>query len=518
MLEITKAMDIIEQNYKNQFLKNPKKLYDKNFYASLFGIAKELFGKRQNSIIQNFERAKNTSNYSPSKDITGLSKTDKTFISKILKNVNNYDNGPIKELSTVDELLEYFSKEYQSNLQVTDLILLQVAMEYLSSIYNTSIFYRVANIMSEYSSSPFSENALFNSLLHYTQRTETLGKPQYIQNLNFIYLLINHLKYFFNNVPLENIKNFITVDTFYCDEDLIINSKIAQELEDLCKLYCKIFNFENDLRRNGIYLEPSELEIRLNTEFTFEELSSYYNINNSDSDNANNLKVDIKDSKKFITRIKEALSKAYGGNQNLLATVLSMSPTSVNSYFSPRKLPKSFPVKIAYALNVTPDYLAGITENSNEFKDRQGETIKIFYNYNAKKFDYEYQYSDEYHKLKDSINSMPEPFQKVIELMVFGKKLEHIIIIYNKENLWQFINGYGCNLNEKKLDECKEHINKFKESHKEQYEVMQNSYNELLKLFLKIYFNNIEHAHTTLTKDFLNLENELNEIIYSKKN
>ena len=557
MLDITKAMDAIEQNYKKQFLKDQKKLYDKNFYASLFGIARELFVKRQNSIIINFERANSTSNASSNKGTAGLSKTDEHFISKILKNVYSNDDELYKKLETVDELLEY----YQSNLQATDLVLLQVAMEYLSSIYNTSIFNRIVNIMSEYSSLSFQENALFNSMLHYTQRNETLGKPQYIQSLNFIYLLINHLKFFFNNIPIKSLKNFITFDTFYCDESLITKPEIIEELKKLYNIYCKVLNFENILRRDAPYnLQPSQLKIRLKDEFTFEELLSYYNINNFDSDNTNNRKVDIKDPEKFSTRIKEALSKSYDGNQKLLATVLSMPTTSINYYFSPsQKLPKSFPVKIAHALSVTPDYLAGITENPNVFKteqqtdqqteqqtdqqtdqqteqqtdqqteqqtdqqteqqtDQQTELLKIFYNFKPSKFDYEYQNSDEYCKLKDSIKSMPEPFQKVTNLLELGKTLEHIIILYTKDNLWRYINGYGCNLNEEKLEKCKKRIDQFKESHKEQYEVMQSSYNELLESFQKIYFDNIERAHATLTKDFLNLENELNEIIYSKKN
>ena len=145
--------------------------------------------------------------------------------------------------------------------------------------------------------------------------------------------------------------------------------------------------------------------------------------------------------------------------------------------FSQQKLPKKFPVKIAYALSVTSDYLAGITENPNVFKtDQQTELLKIFYNFKPSKFDYEYQNSDEYCKLKDSIKSMPEPFQKVTNLLELGKTLEHIIILYTKDNLWRYINGYGCNLNEEKLEKCKKRIDQFKESHKEQYEVMQSSY------------------------------------------
>lgn len=520
MLDITKAIDKIEEEYKDQFLNGSKDLYDKNFYAALFGIARELFGKRQNSIIINFERANSTSNASSNKGTAGLSKTDEHFISKILKNVYCNDDELDKELKTVDELLEH----YQSNLQATDLALLQVAMEYLSSIYNTSLFNRIVNIMSEYSSLSFQKNALFNSMLHYRQRTETLGKPHYIQSLNFIYLLINHLKFFFNNIPIKSLKNFITFDTFYCDESLITKPEIIEELKKLYNIYCKVLNFENILRRDAPYnLQPSQLKIRLKDEFTFEELLSYYNINNFDSDNADNHKVDIKDPEQFLTRIKEALSKSYGGNQKLLAKALSIKVTSLNVYFSQQKLPKKFPVKIAHALSVTPDYLAGITENPNVFKtdqqtEQQTELLKIFYNFKPSKFDYEYQNSDEYCKLKDSIKSMPEPFQKVTNLLELGKTLEHIIILYTKDNLWRYINGYGCNLNEEKLEKCKKRIDQFKESHKEQYEVMQSSYNELLESFQKIYFDNIERAHATLTKDFLNLENELNEIIYSKKN
>lgn len=514
MLDITKAMDAIEQNYKKQFLKDQKKLYDKNFYASLFGIARELFVKRQNSIIINFERANSTSNASSNKGTAGLSKTDEHFISKILKNVYSNDDELYKKLETVDELLEY----YQSNLQATDLVLLQVAMEYLSSIYNTSIFNRIVNIMSEYSSLSFQENALFNSMLHYTQRNETLGKPQYIQSLNFVYLLITHLKVFFNNVPLKNLKNFINVDTFYCDESLIIKPEIIEELKKLYNIYYKVLNFKNTLRCNDIDIKPSQLKIRVKDKFTFEEVLCYHNIDNSDNDNADNHKVDIKDPEQFLTRIKEALSKSYGGNQKLLAKALSMKVTSLNVYFSQQKLPKKFPVKIAYALSVTPDYLAGITENPNEFIDPEGKILKLFYNFKPSKFDYEYQNSDEYCKLKDSIKSMPEPFQKVTNLLELGKTLEHIIILCTKDNLWRYINGYGCNLNEEKLEKCKKHIDQFIESHKEQYDVMQSSYNELLESFQKIYFDNIERAHATLTKDFLNLENELNEIIYSKKN
>lgn len=519
MLDITKAIDKIEEEYKDQFLNGSKDLYDKNFYAALFGIAKELFGRRQNTINYNFDRAKDTSYESSNKEIDVVSKTDETYISKILKNINYNDDELIKELESIDELLEH----YQSNLQATDLILLQVAMEYLSFISNTSIFNRIANIMSDYSSSSFQNNVLFNSMLNHKQRAKTLGKPQYIQNLNFIYLLISHLKFFFNNIPKKNLKDFITLDTFFCDESLITNPEIIQELKNLYNLYCKIYNFPNKLKCDGIPLDPSQIKIRLNDKFTFEELLFYKNINNSDSDNADNHKVDIKDPEQFLTRIKEALSKSYGGNQKLLAKALSMKVTSLNVYFSQQKLPKKFPVKIAYALSVTPDYLAGITENPNVFKtdqqtDQQTELLKIFYNFKPSKFDYEYQNSDEYCKLKDSIKSMPEPFQKVTNLLELGKTLEHIIILYTKDNLWRYINGYGCNLNEEKLEKCKKRIDQFKESHKEQYDVMQSSYNELLESFQKIYFDNIERAHATLTKDFLNLENELNEIIYSKKN
>lgn len=197
MLDITKAIDKIEEEYKDQFLNGSKDLYDKNFYAALFGIAKELFGRRQNTINYNFDRAKDTSYESSNKEIDVVSKTDETYISKILKNINYNDDELIKELESIDELLEH----YQSNLQATDLILLQVAMEYLSFISNTSIFNRIANIMSDYSSSSFQNNVLFNSMLNHKQRAKTLGKPQYIQNLNFIYLLISHLKFFFKNIP-----------------------------------------------------------------------------------------------------------------------------------------------------------------------------------------------------------------------------------------------------------------------------------------------------------------------------
>ena len=132
MLDITKAIDKIEEEYKDQFLNGSKDLYDKNFYAALFGIAKELFGRRQNTMNYNFDRAKDTSYESSNKEIDVVSKTDETYILKILKNINYNDDELIKELESIDELLEH----YQSNLQATDLILLQVAMEYLSFIYN----------------------------------------------------------------------------------------------------------------------------------------------------------------------------------------------------------------------------------------------------------------------------------------------------------------------------------------------------------------------------------------------
>lgn len=492
MNNITKSLD----NLNNTNFTNIKPAKDLQFYLTLLSIARELFSARKNFAAYRLIDESSQPN-------------DADIIHKLLDNF--YNNGEsvvsIKRLNSIEELIS----KCNTSITASDLVLIKYGFDEIIKSSSEVLLNRIEKLLKNHTNLHTLTAEIRSSILHYNQAHENTAHEKYNTIINFIYLIILHLKFFFTNSNCKYINNNITEDFFYCDYAIINNKEKSDLIFNLYKDYQNIYEYETKL--SHLHLTPDELFSRITNQFGFEKARRYFKITGGLPEG----KTEIVNKEVFAQRLLQALNTS-GKTQVSVAHELNIPKTTLNSYFSPtEKIPNSFPNALAYALNITPDYLAGKTDQPNQFLDCSTKPLSIIYTRTPETFSYGYQKSAEYHELKEAIKNIPNPFEVTNELLNLSEHCLRMIALYKKseltpEFLWRGINDAGKELNQEKIEKCTELIKNFRSENQINFTNLDKGNDKLAK----VYFKEVYPLQNELARKLQELEKQLASVIIPK--
>lgn len=492
MNNITKSLD----NLNNTNFTNIKPAKDLQFYLTLLSIARELFSARKNFAAYRLIDESSQPN-------------DADIIHKLLDNF--YNNGEsvvsIKRLNSIEELIS----KCNTSITASDLVLIKYGFDEIIKSSSEVLLHRIEKLLKNHTTPHTLTTEIRSSILHYNQAHENTAHEKYNTIINFIYLIILHLKFFFTNSNCKYIKNNITEDFFYCDYAIINNKEKSDFIFNLYKDYQNIYEYNTEL--SPLHLTPDEFFSRITNKFGFEEARRYCKITGGLPEG----KTEIANKEVFAQRLLQALN-ASGKTQASVAHELNIPKTTLNSYFSPtEKIPNAFPNALAYALNITPDYLAGKTDQPNQFLDCSTKPLSIIYTRTPETFSYGYQKSAEYHELKEAIKNIPNPFEITNELLKLSERCLRMIALYKKselnpEFLWRGINDAGKELNQEKIEKCTELIKNFRSENQINFTNLDKGNDKLAK----VYFKEVYPLQNELARKLQELEKQLASVIIPK--
>lgn len=492
MNNIAKSLD----NLNSTNFTNIKPAKDLQFYLTLLSIARELFSARKNFAAYKFLNEYDQPN-------------DADISRKLLENfyTNGESEASIKRLSSIEELIS----KCNTSITASELVLIKCGFDEIINFSSEVLLNRIEKLLKDHTV-PYTLTAgIRSSILHYNQAHENANHEKYNTIINFVYLIILHLNFFFKTSTCEYIKNNITEDFFYCDSSIIDDIEKDDLIFNLYKDHSDIHKYSLQLIPS---LTPDEIINRISIKFGLEKASRYFKINNNF---LSGKKTEITNKEIFAKRLTE-ICNVKGRTQADLARELSIAKTTLNTYFSPtEKIPNAFPNALAYALNITPDYLAGKTDQPNQFLDCSTKPLSIIYTRTPETFSYGYQKSAEYHELKEAIKNISNPFEVTNELLKLSERCLRMIALYKKsvlnpEFLWRGINDAGKELNQEKIEKCTELIKNFRSENQINFTNLDKGNDKLAKVYFKeVYPLQNEFAHK-----LQELEKQLASIIIPK--
>ena len=233
----------------------------------------------------------------------------------------------------------------------------------------------------------------------------------------FIKLVILHCMFFWNNITPSQLDFYASTFISKCPKILIkkfdyfedqysfkVNetetTSILTLFEKKCKLWEEISSHItiNDIARKDVedIIALQKQGTWLSSKYTTSDINAAFQYNSINYDNIKPIDYRIKNPSLF----SERLYKALGMNNLSQSEVVRLSgskKSSLNPYFSkdPKKIPKRLTCKwnqITEILNVTPEYLLGITDDPNGYfyensivKDAFYRTVKNVKNDNIQK-------------------------------------------------------------------------------------------------------------------------------------
>lgn len=466
------------------------------FYLTLLSIARELFCSRKNFAAYRLIDESSQPN-------------DADIIRKLLDNF--YNNGDseetIKRLNSIEELIS----KCNTSITESELVLIKCGFDEIINFSSEVLLNRIEKLLKDHTV-PYTLTAgIRSSILHYNQAHENANHEKYNTIINFVYLIILHLNFFFKTSTCEYIKNNITEDFFYCDSSIIDDIEKDDLIFNLYKDHSDIHKYSLQLIPS---LTPDEIINRISIKFGLEKASRYFKINNNF---LSGKKTEITNKEIFAKRLTE-ICNVKGRTQADLARELSIAKTTLNTYFNTaEKIPNSFPTALAYALNVAPDYLVGKTDQPDQFLGSGSKPSSKFYSLPSKAIDCKYQKSDEYYELRNEINNMPNPFKLTINILDLSEHTSIMLALYKKakldpEFLWSGINDAGKELNQEKLKQCTEIIENFLCDNQTKFTKLDEGNKKLIKLCLE----EICPIQNELANKLQELEKELASVIIPK--
>lgn len=487
MNNIAKSLDNL--NSKNFTSIEPRN--DLQFYLTLLSIARELFSARKNFAAYRLIDESSQPN-------------DADIIHKLLDNF--YNNGEsvvsIKRLNSIEELIS----KCNTSITASELVLIKYGFDEIIKSSSEVLLHRIERLLKNHTNLHTLTAEIRSSILHHNQAHE-----KYNTIINFIYLIILHLEYFFTNSNCEYIKNNITEDFFFCDYAIINNKEKSDFIFNLYKDYQNIYEYKAKL--NPLHLTPDEILSRITNKFSYDKARCYFKITGGLPEG----KTEIANKEIFAQRLLHALNTS-GKTQVSVARELNIPKTTLNSYFSQtEKIPNAFPNALADALNITPDYLSGKTDQPNQFLDCSNKPLYIMYTRTPETFSYGYQKSAEYHELKEAIKNIPNPFEVTNELLNLSEHCLRMIALYKKseltpEFLWRGINDAGKELNKEKIEKCTEIIKNFRSENQINFTNLDIGNGKLAK----VYFKEVYPLQNELAHKLQELEKQLASVIKPK--
>lgn len=492
MNNIAKSLD----NLNSTNFTNIKPAKDLQFYLTLLSIARELF-----SVRKNFAAYKFFNKYDQPND-TDISR-------KLLENfyTNGESEASIKRLSSIEDLISTCN----TSITASELILIKYGFDEIIKYSSEVLLHRIERLLKNHTA-PYTLTAeIRSSILHYNQAHENTAHEKYNTIINFVYLIILHLKFFFKTSKCEYIKNNITEDFFYCDSSIIDDIEKDDLIFNLYKDYSDIHQYSSQLNP---LLTLDEIFSRISNKFSPEKAHRYFKIN---KDFLSGKKTEITNKEIFAKRLTE-ICNVKGRTQADLARELGIAKTTLSTYFNTaEKIPNSFPTALACALNVSPDYLVGKTNQPDQFLGSDGKPLLKFYSLSSKATDHKYQKSDEYYELRNEINHMPNPFKLTINILDLSEHTSIMLALYKKakldpEFLWRGINDAEKELNQEKLKQCTEIIKNFLCDNQTKFTKLDEGNKKLIKLCLE----EICPIQNELAHKLQELEKQLASVIIPK--
>lgn len=500
MLDFTKALDMLKGPKETPlFQLNSKIIPNKAFYDALFAITKDLFGQRRNSIAACYPDGQ-----------TEIRNTLDTEIDsqKLLDLIYQSDEA----LITKPETLEEYISQHNYSLSEDDLLLIYCGMNYLQK--HASILDRIEAFVDK--KLPVNYQLLSEKLIRIFLPTKSQedNHNKYRNAVIFIFSVITKLREFWDSANANVLLRYISYQTFFCDLSVI-------KAENINILKCYWFKY-SEIDKYIKTLSPqlkNQIIIRLHKNYSYEDIFLYNTIFDS-TNNIADQDVPIENFTKFKERLNECLkSSPIFKLQKGLASYLNMSITTLNYYFTSQDL-KLFPSKLAFAFEVTPDYLAGRTDNPIESIDQQGKiSTGTPYRLMASAFDYSYQQTNTYHKLKSLLKEIPPFFYKQKEIIDLENALKtisfHLPLRINDFN--RYFDDLGNDLNPEKIDKINNLLSSFNHDNQDLVTELTNNYDDIAKL-LATYCT----SHDIYTKqELLNhkakiLEAEVKKIVFEK--
>ena len=500
MLDFTKALDILKRPKETPlFQLNSKIIPNKDFYDALFAITKDLFGQRRNSIAACYPDGQ-----------TEIRNTLDTEIDsqKLLDLIYQSDEA----LITKPETLEEYISQHDCSLSEDDLLLIYCGMNYLQR--HASILDRIEAFVDKKLTSDISILAAETACLFLPPKSQEDNHKKYINAVIFIYYIITKLKKFWDSADANVILRYISYQTFFCDLSVIKAENI-----NILKCYWSKYNEIDKYIKTLSPQLKNQIILRLHKNYSYEDIFLYNTIFDS-TNNITNQVVPIENFTKFKERLNECLkSSPIFKLQKDLASYLNMSITTLNYYFTGKDL-KLFPPKLAFAFEVTPDYLAGRTDNSAEFIDQQGKiSTGTPYRFMASAFDYSYQQTAEYRKLKFLLKEIPAFFYKQKEIIELESAIKTVSfnLPLRIDDFNRYLDDLGNDLNSKKIEKINNLLSKFNSDNQAIVTELAENYNDIAKL-LATYCT----SHDIYTKqELLNqtakiLETEVKKIVFEK--
>ena len=500
MLDFTKALDMLKGPKETPlFQLNSKIIPKKDFYDALFAITKDLFGQRRNSIAACYPDGQ-----------TEIRNTLDTEIDsqKLLDLIYQSDEA----LITKPETLEEYISQHDCSLSEDDLLLIYCGMNYLQR--HASILDRIEAFVDKKLTSDISILATETACLFLPPKSQEDNHKKYINAVIFIYYIITKLKKFWDSADANVILRYISYQTFFCDLSVIKAENI-----NILKCYWSKYNEIDKYIKTLLPQLKNQIILRLHKNYSYEDIFLYNTIFDS-TNNIDNQVVPIENFTKFKKRLNECLkSSPIFKLQKDLASYLNISITTLNYYFTGKDL-KLFPSKLAFAFEVTPDYLAGRTDNSAEFIDQQGKiSTGTPYRLMVSAFDYSYQQTNTYHKLKSLLKEIPPFFYKQKEIIDLENALKtisfHLPLRINDFN--RYFDDLGNDLNPEKIDKINNLLSSFNSDNQAIVTELTKNYDTIAKIVTaQCTLLNIYTKQESLNEKAKALETEIKKIVFEK--